>query len=156
MAFYYCGNGSFENSYITNTSISNCIITTSSLDMNLENITSVKNPILPQDAVTKDYCDNNSTFNPTSVDLSGTTATLISSNFIGIFTIRVQNLISNGPCATFNVIKNNVSKYAQITRTSASAGIGGTTLALTWDIGSPIYLYKTNSLYDGAYSITIF
>lgn len=160
MSVYFEGNafidqGRVQNALLTNNSISNSIITTSSLDMNLENITSVKDPVNPQDAATKQYVDDLGIV-LSNISLSGTTGTLISSNQNGSYIITVKNLVINGPSATFSVTKTSTTLNAQCNRISASPGYSSTiTLFVTWPPNDGIYLNKNGSLYDGSYQIKI-
>ena len=160
MSVYFEGNafideGRVQNALLTNNSINNSIITTSSLDMNLQNITSVKDPINPQDAATKKYVDDLGVV-ISNISLSGTSSTLISSNLSGSYIITVKNIIINGPSATFHVTKISSTLNAQCNRISASPGYLSTiTLFVTWPPSSGIYLNKNGSLYDGSYQIKI-
>ena len=153
MAVYFEGNAYIDECLVQNTDIKNSNITTSSLDMNLENITSVKDPILPQDAATKKYVDEHAfQFTTTDVNLSGTVGSMVFSIGTGVHMIQVTNLVTNGPSALFNVTKSDASKCGQSNRFTASAGSGSnTTLLLEWGASSDIYLRKTNDLYDGSY-----
>jgi hypothetical protein len=164
MSFFFQGNGFFETSLLTTSSIGNSYITasaisSSSLDMlntagNLQNITSVKDPILQQDAATKNYVDSLG-ININSVTLTSTTGTVIT-NSVGSFIITVNNLVLNGPCATFNVSKNSPSKYGHIVRTTISPGINPLTLLdLNWPPNSGLLLFKTDISYDGSYQVKI-
>lgn len=156
------GNGYFYNSYLVNSTISNIniiqsIIKTSTLNMldingNYQNIINVKDPINLQDAATKNYVDTlGISFN---ISLSNTTPSLISSNIKGSYIITITNNVLNGPSAIFNITKNESNRYAGLARIVSSPGLPGNThLKIYWLPNSGIYLYKTNSLYDGSYSI---
>ncbi len=160
MSVYLEGNafidgGQLQNVVVTNTSIGNCTITTSALDMNLANITNVKDPMLNQDAATKLYVDNLG-ISITSVTLNGTTDTLISSAQKGSFRILVDNSIINGPSAVFDVTKSEASRHAHVVRTAASPGYNtDITLRVSWPPSSGIMLRKTGTNFDGAYRVKI-
>lgn len=160
MSVYFEGSafidgGQLQDAIITATSIGNCTITKSSLDMNLANITNVKNPINPQDAATKAYVDAlNIVY--VSATLAGTSYTTISNALKGSFVITVSNNILNGPSAVFNVTKSESSRSAHIARTVASPGYQSlTTLDLDWSVNSGIQLRKTGADYDGSYLVKI-
>jgi hypothetical protein len=156
------GNGYFFDSYLTTSTVSNVIMTqstikTSSIDMlntagNYQNIINVKDPIDLQDAATKNYVDTlGITF---QCALSNTSSSIISSRMNGSFIITVSNNVLNGPCAIFHVVKSNSTQNAGIARTVAAPGLSGNTqLNITWAPSSGIYLNKTNGLYDGSYNI---
>jgi hypothetical protein len=160
MSVFFEGNafideGQVQNALLTNNTISNSAIITSSLDMNLENITNVKDPINPQDAATKKYVDDLGVV-ISNITLSGTTGTLISSNQSGSYNITVRNNVINGPTATFHVTKNSSSLNAQCNRISASPGYSTTiTLFVTWPPNNGIFLNKNGSLFDGSYQIKL-
>lgn len=155
MSGYFEGNAYIDTGTVVNTTISSCSITTSSLDMNLQNITSVKDPILAQDAATKQYVDNLGIVINT-VTLSNTLTTEIVGYNMGSFVITITNLVNNGPSGIFNVTKNNSTKEAHIIRTVAARGNGSdTSLKITWPPNSGILLSKTGTDYDGSYRVKI-
>lgn len=162
MSVYFEGNafidkGVVKNALLTNNTISNSAITTSSIDMNSQNITSVKDPILDQDAATKKYVDEKvSLFGVGIFTLSGTLKVQISNYTSGSYTIMVNSITLNGPSATFHVTKNSSIYNAQCNRISASPGNGShITLFVTWPINDGIYLHKNGQLFDGSYGIKI-
>lgn len=151
----YIDTGQVNNVILTGSSISNCVITTSLLDMNMENITNVKDPINLQDAATKKYVDDLEIILK-SVTLSGTNNTLITDNLIGSYIITISNVISNGPSAIFHITKNDPLKTSHIVRTVASPGNNTNVfLELSWPPSSGIYLKKTGLQYDGSYKVKI-
>jgi hypothetical protein len=155
MSVYFEGNAYIDSGTVVNTTISNCSITTSSLDMNLANITSVKDPILQQDAATKQYVDDLGIVIKT-ISLTSTTTTQIFDYNMGSFVITITNLVNNGPSGVFNVTKNNSTKEAHIVRTVAAVGNGtDTSLKITWPPNSGILLSKTGNDYDGSYKVKL-
>ena len=156
------GNGYFFDSYVINSTVSNTqlsqsIITFSSLNMldihgNYQNIINLKNPINPQDAATKFYVDSLGTI--LSVTLSNTAPSLIASNVKGSFIITVSNEVLNGPSAIFHVTKSSKNHTAGVARTVSSPGLSSNTqLSIKWAINEGIYLYKSNNTYDGSYTV---
>ena len=163
MSVFFEGNAFIDEGKVLNTTIGNSYITTSSIDMNLENITNVKDPILPQDAATKKYVDDiigrGVLFNLTS-----TTGTLISSKTTGAFVVNItfSDTEVPGPSAIFQISKTNPNYHAHVVRTVSSAGLSlfpgeapSTTLLVSWPIGNGIYLYKSTGDYDGDYLVKI-
>lgn len=160
MSVYLEGNafidgGQVQNVFVTSSSIGNCTITTSSIDMNLANITNVKDPINAQDAATKNYIDALGIV-ITSVPLSGTTPSQISSSQRGSFRVLIDNQIVNGPTGIFDVTKNEASLHGHVIRIAATPGNStNVTLRVSWPPNSGIQLYKTGTGYDGSYRIKI-
>jgi hypothetical protein len=143
------------NAYIGSGYIENTSIVKSSIDMNLENITSVKDPINPQDAATKYYVDTAvSSLSSSNVTLSGTSGTLISSMTSGVYIVKVVSNILNGPFATFNVLKpfGNDPKIDTVSQSPGKSPL--TFLKIKWD-NTGMFLSKTSSSFDGSYSIVL-
>jgi hypothetical protein len=157
MAVYFEGNAYIDECDIRNADISNCTITTSTIDMNLQNITNVLNPVLPQDAATKDYVDSHvSGVVTTNVNLTGTTGSLVFSITKGSYLVKVTNLVTNGPSGLFNITKSESNRMAQVNRLAASAGESSdNTLLIDWGVSSNIYLRKNRDTYDGTYSVVL-
>jgi hypothetical protein len=130
-------------------------ISSSTIDMNSGVITSHSMPTVPSDVANKEYVDLRSD-SVVIVNLTGTSYTTISSALTGNFRIYVSNIVTNGPCATFSLVKNNSSVYPGYTRNSS---ISGTTtqekLDISWDPGTGIALKKTGNQYNGQYRIKI-
>lgn len=151
----FIDTGQVSNVILTGSSVSNCVITTSLLDMNMKNITNVKDPVNLQDAATKKYVDDLEIILQ-SISLSGTNDTLISNKLTGSFIITISNIISNGPSAIFHITKNDPLKTSHIVRTVASPGNNTNIfLELSWPPSSGIYLKKTGIQYDGSYKVKI-
>ena len=116
----YIDGGHIENVSISTANISNSAINTSSLDMNMKNITSVQHPDQPHDAATKQYVDDLGIIiqkcyleedKPTEVS-SGST--------FGTYTVSIKRLNNPGPSAIFNVSKQTELSNAHIVRTVAT------------------------------------
>ena len=159
MSVYYEGNafidgGRIQNVLNTNSSISNCIITTSSLDMNLANITNVKDPINLQDAATKKYVDDLQIVY-SNVSLNNTISSLISTAQSGTFIVKILSVSGTGPLATFNIIKGINTQEAQCNRTTSCPGISSTNVSLriTWPPNSGILLHKNGPDFNGNYLV---
>ena len=121
----------------------------------LQNITSVANPINPQDAATKLYVDNLDIV-ISNVTLSGTNTTTISNYVKGSYVITISNLVLNGPSGIFHVTKSESSQNAHIVRTVATPGyITNVFLNVTWPQNSGILLNKNGPNYNGSYRVKI-
>jgi hypothetical protein len=164
MSVFFEGNGYFDGSYLVNSSIGNNYIGTSTIkastiDMlstsgNYTNITSVKDPVNPQDAATKNYVDILGIV-ITQNTLSGTQGTLISNLQTGSFVVTVTNLVMNGPSAVFNITKNIPGNCGQVMRTVAAPGIGNTVLDMYWLANGGVYLVKSSRFCDGSYQVKL-
>jgi len=165
MAFFAEGNFYMDGSYLTNSTISNNIITTSTISGstinmlstsgNFQVISNTASPILPNDVAIKNYVDQLGII-INDFTLLNTTGTIISMFNSGSYVITVRNNVANGPSAIFNITKNQAGNSAQVFRTVASPGTGTTnTLDIKWNPNNGIILFKTESTYDGSYTIKI-
>ena len=156
MAVYFEGNAFIDECLIQNTDIKDSNITTSTIDMNLQNITNVKDPILDQDAATKKYVDDRVIFTTTDVNLTGTTGSLVFQLTSGSYLVKVDNIVTGGPNGLFNITKNEAANCGQTNRMAAATGTStGTTVLMEWGINSDLYLRKTDDSYDGTYRVVI-
>jgi hypothetical protein len=160
MSVYFEGNafidgGHIQNTRIMSSTVDNSAITTSTLDMDMNNITSVKDPIDPQDAATKKYVDDLDIV-ISSVTLNGTGGTLISSYNQGSYVITVNSIVLNGPTGVFHVTKSDASRQAHVVRTAAAPGyMTNITLMVSWPQNSGIFLRKTGGNFDGSYRVKV-
>jgi hypothetical protein len=156
----FIDGGQGQNINIVTSTIGNCNISKSSIDMlnsagSLQNITNVANPINPQDAATKQYVDNLDIV-ISNVTLTNINTTTISNYIKGSYIITISNLVYNGPSGIFHVTKSESTQQAHIVRTVASPGLGTSVfLNITWPQNSGILLNKTGTNYNGSYRIKV-
>jgi|694.fasta_scaffold03863_13 hypothetical protein len=156
----FIDGGQVQNIVVTSSTIGNCIISKSSLDMlsstgNLQNITNVANPNNLQDAATKKYVDALGIV-ISNVNLISNSNTTISNYNKGSYVITISNLVLNGPSGIFHVTKSESSQKAHIVRTVAAPGYTTNVfLNISWPSNSGILLNKTGNNYDGSYLIKI-
>lgn len=160
MSVFFEGNAYIDSGQIQNVNVTNSTITTSSLDMDNKTITNVHDPIQQQDAATKSYVDALGIY-ILDINLTGTEFELVSNAqygpFLkGSFNITITNVIMNGPCATFNVSKNEVSQPGHVVRMTSSPGlITHESFRIRWQPNKGIELQKTGNNYDGTYRIKL-
>lgn len=140
-----------SNSRIENGSLAN-----TSIDMNNKIITTHGTPVSGLDVVNKNYCDGNrgSSVPFFNITLSGVSWTSVFLTQQGLFDITVRNSMTGGPCAKFEVSKNDPSRNASIIRWNSCAGT--TTeerLEIRWLPNNGIDIRKNKTGYDGTYTV---
>jgi hypothetical protein len=163
MAFFFEGNGYFESSYLTNSTVKNVIVSesvikTSQIDMlnsagNYQNITNVALPINLYDVVNKLYVDNlNIQLN--TYTINGTSNVTVLNNSIGSFNITVYSNITGAPHGCWAVSKSFANTHGHIVRNNFSPGYPSfTSLQITWPPNTGITMNKSNGNYDGVYTV---
>ena len=142
-----------------NNIILNGQVLSSKIDMDNERITSLADPIANSDAVSKFYCDINSANGIPSVivTLTDITWNTILMNMSGTFDILVSNIIPDGPCAKFTIMKSGPSRNASINRWNSCSGTtSNERLEMRWPINSGIQLRKNGNGYNGNYKVRYF
>jgi hypothetical protein len=160
---YFYGSMSMVGKSIRKVVISNSRLTTSAVDMNLQNITSVKDPLLSQDAATKRYVDSSADRIATDVTsrFSGYIITLSSCIFSevinllpGSYIVTIRPVDDGGPTATFSVSRSSVYMMGFIARITGTPGVTtGEQIELRWLVGQNLELRKTGPGYDGDYIV---
>lgn len=138
-----------------NSTIINGQILSSKVDMDNEKITRLADPTVNSDAVTKYYCDQNvSGFSTITVTLTSTSWTMILLNTSGSYDIIISNIIADGPCGKFTILKSGASRNASIQRWGSCSGTTtNERLEMRWLPNSGIELRKNGVNYDGTYRI---
>lgn len=155
---YHSGNAVLNGTSIKNMRVSTSSITTSTLDMNLQNITSVKDPIQLQDAATKKYVDNviSTSFNVYAITLSGSIFTDAIALQPGAYTISISAVsLSGAPTANWSVAKSSSDGDTSIFRMASVPSSSGETLDIVWHPNAPLRVRKTGANYDGIYNVRI-
>lgn len=162
---FFTGNASFQGHQMVQMLIKNSSIHSTALDMNLRPITSVKNPVHPQDAATRWYVDSKldefstTLENPYSgylVTLSGTEPTDIVNLRTGSYMVAITPQNDGFPTALFAISKSSVYSEGHIVKLT---GVSGTytpeQLELIWPPGNILQLKKTGPGFDGDYIVDL-
>ena len=137
-------------------------IYSSTLDMNEQNITSVRSPVRPLDAANKVYVDASVSKVADDIEeqFAGYMVTLTGSQFTEIINMRPGSYLvtvipyDKGPTATFAISKAAEYETAQISRPSAHPGpVTMEQLELSWPPNSLIRLRKSGINYNGKYLV---
>lgn len=152
----YLDESKVHNSDIQTSTIQQSGITTSTLDMNSQTITSVADPVNPQDAATKNYVDKVGSIY--EITLTATNWTLVTSNFLkGSLIVSISNNELDGPNATFHMVKSEPTRPKNSNRLSAAPGLTtGEQLQSRWEPSTGIEIRKTGINYDGSYIVKIY
>ena len=160
---FFTGNADFRGERIRQMLLTQCSINSTAIDMNFHPITSVRNPVQPQDAATRWYVDSridefSSTLdNPYAgylVTLSGMESTDIANLRPGSYMVTVTPMKDGYPTALFAVSKSSIYSEGHIFKVT---GVSGTytpeQLELLWPPGNVLKLRKTGPGFDGEYVV---
>lgn len=139
-----------------NSIITNGQILSSKVDMDNEKITTLATPTAGQDAVNKDYCDQNSAngIPIITITLTGTAWNTVLVNTLGVFDILVSNVVVGGPTAKFTIMKSEASRNASIAKWGGTAGTTSLErLEIRWLPSTGIELRKDGAGHDGQYKL---
>lgn len=140
-----------NNNIIINGRILSCTV-----DMGMNRITSLENPIDPYDATPKFYVDAIALNSVPSIEvtLTGTSYTMLTMDTRGTFDIIVANIVPDGPTAKFTITKSGSSRNASIQRWGSCAGTNTfERLEMRWLPEMGIELRKNGPNYDGLYKV---
>ncbi|RKO84177.1 hypothetical protein BDK51DRAFT_40338, partial [Blyttiomyces helicus] len=130
------------------------------VNININNFTTVPEPVIPSDQASKDYVDTQIR-NTMDIKFVRTSVRLIDDKYSdvimlrsGSYSISVISNVPGGPTALFHVSKNALSAEPNIVRvTSSSSRPDDTFLELIWPPNKMIALRKTCFFYDGEYIV---
>lgn len=146
-----------SDSYIKTSTITQSAITESTLDMNMKNITSVKDPIDRQDAATKGFVEDQlaSIVQTQTVQLNGQAFAEVINLTHGAFTLIVQSTFEGGPVGQFTCMKISDATIGTINANAIKTPTGEQ-LIVTWPANSAILIRKSGDNFDGLYRVRIF
>jgi hypothetical protein len=145
--------------------VTNSVIGSSMLDMNSQPITSVADPIHPQDAATRYYVDSSiqrieselqSLFSRLSVELKGTEFSNVANIRPGSYIVTVIPYEDGYPTASFSISKASAFSTGHVMRMTAGLGLETPEqLEIQWPQGGNLMLRKTGPGYDGSYFVDL-
>jgi len=162
---YFSGNIVARGTMAKRMLLTNSSIVDTTIDMNLKTITSVHDPIDPQDAATRYYVDASvqkvesefqSFFTGVVVSLNGTDFVEIAHIRPGSYIVTVTPFQDGFPTATFSISKLGAYSTGHVSR--ITAGIDPKTretLDLQWPQGGVLLLRKTGPGFDGDYLVDL-
>jgi hypothetical protein len=145
MSYFFTGPIKTDKGYIANSSITN-----TDIDMNNKRITTVADPINPQDAVNLRSLENNIIYK--SITLAGTNSVLVIPNTYGSYYVTISGVSDNLATAVFSISKSDSTTVVIGNRLSHS-GTGD--LELNWTASNGIYIKKNSITQDGNYILKI-
>lgn len=163
---YHTGNIHAIGSSLSRTRIRNSSIMSSTIDMNMNNITSVKDPEKNQDAATKWYVDErmekaveevSNQFQGFEIRLEGTNFSDIAYIKSGSYIVTIFSNDGDGyPTATFSISKASDYRAAMIHRMTSDPGLDTyEQLDLQWPVNDVLTVRKTGPGFDGNYIVNL-
>lgn len=145
------------DSFIKTSTITQSAINQSTLDMDMKNITSVKDPVDAQDAATKWYVDNQvaTVVQTQVVQLNGQAFAEIINLTHGAFKMIVQSTFEGGPVGEFTCMKVSDASIGTINANAIKTPTGEQ-LIVSWPANSAILIRKSGDNFDGLYRVRIF
>lgn len=158
---YHFTSAGLLGSTVQQVYMSEASIVNSTLDMNMRNITSVSDPVRPQDAATKNFVETQlqkvsaeieNQFSPFVVSLVGSDWVQVATLRPGSFVVTISGTQDGAPTATYSMSKSSITSFPQVMRvTSVPSRVTREQLELKWDQQGRLLLRKTGSGYDGDY-----
>lgn len=145
MSFFFTGPIKTDKGYVSNSTITN-----TDIDMNNKKITTLGDPVNPQDAVNLRSLENNILYK--TITLTGTNSVLLISNTYGSYYITISGTTDNLASAVFSISKSD-STINIIGNRLSHSGTGD--LELIWNSSSGLYIKKNSITQDGTYIVKI-
>jgi hypothetical protein len=162
---YFSTNISARGSKIKQMLVTNSAIATSTIDMNLQPITSLADPVQPQDAATRYYVDSSvqkveselqSFFTGLVVELKGIAFTEVAHIKPGSYIVTITAYQDGYPTASFSISKASAYSNGHVMRMTSSFGTyTQEQLELQWPQGGVLSLRKNGPGYDGSYLVDL-
>ena len=153
---YFVGDAYLDGDEITNIDIHDSAITKSTLDMNMERITSVHDPVEMQDAVTMKWANEQLklAFTTYGVTLTGTDPVVLDDLPMGSYTVTIFPSEIGAPTAMYMIAKTDPSRKG-FTNRLGMVSEGDTLIHVEWVEYSPVTLRKSDSRWDGTYRVKV-